>query len=122
MSVLFGSVYGVHQAAMYALAGQAAVIMNIFNLGISISGLAVNFLRIIVLATVTSNTVGAQIFFYTSGVYLIVCSFLAWKFVNEYQEDQNKRSTLIQFQSLATPDENSAKYADDSGKEAENEI
>ena len=107
---------------MYALAGQAAVIMNIFNLGISISGLAVNFLRIIVLATVTSNTVGAQIFFYTSGVYLIVCSFLAWKFVNEYQEDQNKNSTLIQFQSLATSEENSAKLANDEGKEATNEI
>ena len=82
--MLFGSVYAVLQAALYGLAGPQAVLLNKLNLGIGISGLSVNCLRIIVLASVESNSVGAQIFFYVTGAYLLVCTYLAWKFVHDY--------------------------------------
>ena len=81
LSLLFGSAYAILQAALYGLAGPAIGLLNNLNLGIGISGLSVNCLRIVVLATVESNTVGAQIFFYTTGVYMLVCSYLAWLFV-----------------------------------------
>ena len=59
LSVLFGTAYAILQAALYGLAGPNAQLLNNLNLGIGISGLSVNLLRILVLATVESNTVGA---------------------------------------------------------------
>ena len=59
LSILFGSAYAILQAALYGLAGPNAKLLNKLNLGIGISGLSVNLLRILVLATMKSNTVGA---------------------------------------------------------------
>ena len=59
-------------------------LLNNFNLGIGISGLSVNVLRMIVVASVKSQKVGAEIFFYTAGVYLMVCTYLAWRFIKEH--------------------------------------
>ena len=94
LSILFGSSCAILQAALYGLAGPFAQLMNNFNLGIGISGLSVNFLRIIVLATVKRNLQGAQIFFYTAGAYLMVCTALAYRFVRNYEEDLNSRSLV----------------------------
>ena len=94
LSLLFGSVYAILQAALYGLAGPALPLLNNLNLGIGISGLSVNLLRILVLATIESNTVGAQIFFYTTGIYLLVCTYLAHQFVSGFNADQNARSVI----------------------------
>ena len=84
LSVLFGSAYAVLQAALYGLAGPTEGLLNALNLGLGFSGLSVNLLRIIVLASVKSNTTGAQIFFYTTGAYLLLCTYLAWRFIQQY--------------------------------------
>jgi len=96
LSFLFGSAYAILQAALYGLAGPNAQLLNKLNLGIGISGLSINLLRILVLATVKSNTVGAQIFFYTTGIYLLVCTALANQFVKNYEKDLIARS-LVQY-------------------------
>ena len=59
LSVLFGTAYAVLQAALYGLAGPTQVLLNSLNLGLGFSGLSVNLLRIIVLASVKSNETGA---------------------------------------------------------------
>ena len=87
LSVLFGSAYAVLQAALYGLAGPTLVLLNALNLGLGFSGLSVNVLRIIVLASVESSETGAQIFFYTTGAYLMLCTYLAWRFIHHYQRD-----------------------------------
>ena len=88
LSVLFGSAYAVLQAALYGLAGPSMALLNNLNLGIGISGLSLNVLRIIVVASVKSTTTGAQIFFYVSGVYMILCTILAWRFVSAFEASQ----------------------------------
>ena len=85
LSILFGSNLAILQMACYALAGPSVDLLNNFNLGVGISGLSINIFRIILLATINNNTTGAQIFFYTSGVYLMLCSFLGWRFVSEFE-------------------------------------
>ena len=85
LSILFGSNLAILQMACYSLAGPSVELLNNFNLGVGISGLSINLFRIIILATIDSNTTGAQIFFYTTGVYLMLCSYLAWKFVTDYE-------------------------------------
>ena len=85
LSVLFGSAYAVLQAALYGLAGPTMALLNSMNLGLGFSGLSVNLLRIVVLASVKSNTTGAQIFFYTTGAYLTLCTYLAWRFIHLYE-------------------------------------
>lgn len=95
LSLLFGSAYAVLQAALYGLAGPVASLINNLNLGIGISGLSVNLLRMVVLASVHSNTIGAQIFFYTAGAYLMICTVLAYRFVNSYDDDEKSRSLIV---------------------------
>ena len=87
LSVLFGSVYAVLQASLYGLAGPAVVLLNNLNLGIGLSGMSINLVRIVLVASVSSNTVSAQIFFYISGSFLIVCTYLAWNFINNYNKE-----------------------------------
>ena len=67
--------------------------MNKLNLGIGISGLSVNVLRIICLASVKSQSVSAQIFFYTTGAYLCMCTVLAFRFISQYQIHETMKST-----------------------------
>ena len=97
LSVLFGSAYALLQAALYGLAGPVAALINNLNLGIGISGLSVNVLRILVLASVESPTTGAYIFFFTTGAYLLFCTCLAWRFVSLYLADQNAKSVVQQY-------------------------
>ena len=80
--------------ACYSLAGPSVELLNNFNLGVGISGLTINCFRIIILATIDSNTTGAQIFFYTTGVYLMLCSYLAWKFVCDFEAHNRLHSFM----------------------------
>lgn len=84
LSFLFGSCYAILQAALYGLAGPNVNLMNNLNLGIGLSGLLINLLRCIVLASVKDNDKGAEIFFFTTGAYLLFCTFLAWRFIRLY--------------------------------------
>ena len=78
---LFGSCYAIMQAALYGLAGPSMALMNNLNLGIGMSGLTVNVIRIIVLATVKNSTTGAEIFFFSAGAYLLFVTVLVGWFV-----------------------------------------
>ena len=94
LCVLFGIDYALLQASLYGFAGPSADLMNNINLGTGISQLAVNLLRMVVLASVKSNEVGAQIFFYTAAVYLIFCTYLAWRFISDYEKHLDDGSLI----------------------------
>mmetsp|Transcript_39509 Transcript_39509/g.51718 ORF Transcript_39509/g.51718 Transcript_39509/m.51718 type:complete len:208 (+) Transcript_39509:25-648(+) len=81
LSFLFGSCYAILQAALYGLAGPSVTLMNNLNLGIGLSGFVINLLRVIVLAAIKDDAEGAEIFFFTTGAYLLFCTVLAGRFV-----------------------------------------
>ena len=87
MSVLFGCSYAILQASLYGTAGPNAVLTNNLMLGIALSGLTVNGIRMIFLASVTNLNIEAQMFFYGSALFLLVCTFYAHVFVREYAAD-----------------------------------
>jgi hypothetical protein len=88
LSVLFGTSYAVLQASLYGYAGPNAGLTNKLNLGIALSGLAINSVRMIMLASVSNLDIEAQIFFYGSALFLAVCTYFAYRFTNEYQNDK----------------------------------
>ena len=55
LGFLFGCCYAIMQAALYGLAGPSAALMNNLNLGIGLSGLSINLLRVITLASIKDN-------------------------------------------------------------------
>jgi hypothetical protein len=88
LCVIFGCSYAVLQATLYGVAGPNAGLTNKLMLGIGLSGLIVNAIRMIFLASITNLNLEAQVFFYGSAVYLLVCTFLSYTFVNNYQNDK----------------------------------
>ena len=94
---LFGCCYAILQAALYGLAGPSFVLMNNLNLGLGFSGLSVNVMRMIVLASVEDPRKGAQIFFYTAGVYLLCCTILAARFVHKFEKNEASKVTPSKF-------------------------
>ena len=67
-------------------------LMNSLMIGVGISSLAMNVMRMIFLATVQSYAVGQVVFFTMSGAYLIACSYLAFSFLNRYDEYQKQEA------------------------------
>lgn len=76
------------QSALYGAAGPSAELTNKINLGMGVSGLSINFVRILFLATLPDNTTSAYVFFFTSSTFLILCTVLAARFVRAYNTDQ----------------------------------
>ena len=73
---------------MYGAAGPCAELTNKINLGMGVSGLSINTARIIFLATLSDNNVNADVFFFTSSAFLVVCTILALRFVQAFNADQ----------------------------------
>lgn len=59
MSVIYGSSYALLQATLYGVAGPCADLTNNLMIGLGISGLAINMIRIIFLATITNVSVSS---------------------------------------------------------------
>lgn len=88
LAMLLGACMAILQSACYGVAGPSAQLMDKFNLGVGVSGLAINTLRIVVLATLSDFTVIAYVFFCGTGAFLILCTVLALRFVREFSTDQ----------------------------------
>ena len=84
LCVIFGSCYATLQATLYSVAGPNAGLTNKLMLGIGLSGFLVNVMRMIFLASITNLDLEAQVFFYGSAVFLLVCTFLSYTFVKSY--------------------------------------
>ena len=85
LSILFGSSIALLQGALYGVAGPCAALTNNLMLGVGISGMAINVLRMVFLASMPSNfSASSQAFFYMSGVFLAMCSVLGFMFVRRY--------------------------------------
>jgi hypothetical protein len=84
LSVVYGTSYAVLQATLYGTAGPNAGLTNKLNLGIGASGFMINAVRMIFLAAVTNLDIEAQMFFYGSGLFLLVCTVLSFRFVSDY--------------------------------------
>lgn len=87
LSVVLGCTYAVLQSSLYAVAGSDAGLINKFNLGMGLSGLAINLTRMGFLALITNLDIEAQCFLYGSALYLLVCAYLSFIFVKAYQAD-----------------------------------
>lgn len=87
LSVLFGCSYAILQASLYGTAGPNAGLTNKLMLGIGLSGLLINGIRMIFLAAVTNLNIEAQMFFYGSAFFLLICTVLSYFFVDDYQAD-----------------------------------
>jgi Co/Zn/Cd efflux system component len=69
------------------VAGPNAKLTNNLMLGIGLSGLIVNAVRMVFLAAVKNLNIEAQMFFYGSALFLAVCTCLSYVFVKEYSSD-----------------------------------
>ena len=87
ISALFGTSYAILQATLYQIAGPSANLTNALMLGIGLSSLIVNAVRMIFLAAVPNLNIEAQMFFYGSALFLLFCTVLSFKFVAEYEAD-----------------------------------
>ena len=69
-------------------------------LGIGLSSLIVNAVRMVFLAAVPNLNIEAQMFFYGSALFLLFCTALSYKFVEENENDEEcekfKQSHTIQ--------------------------
>jgi len=55
------------------------------QIGVGLSGLIINLLRIFLLLTLPDNlSREASVFFYTSALFLVVCTILSFCFVRHY--------------------------------------
>jgi len=56
-------------------------------LGIGLSSLIVNAVRMVFLAAVPNLNIEAQMFFYGSALFLLFCTVLSYYFVRDYESD-----------------------------------
>ena len=70
------------------MAGPSADLTNALMLGIGVSSLIVNAVRMVFLAAVPNLNIEAQMFFYGSALFLLFCTYLSFRFVSEYESDE----------------------------------
>ena len=84
-SVVYGASTGLLQPTSYETAGPSAKLIIKVQIGVGLSGLLINLLRILLLVTIPNNpSANAEWFFYTSTFYLLVCTILSFFFVKEF--------------------------------------
>ena len=89
LSFLLGSCMALLQSALYGAAGPCAELNNRMNLGVGVSGLIINCLRMVDLAALSNDEVtSAYVFFFTACVFLVLCTVLAFRFVRAFNLDQ----------------------------------
>ena len=81
LAVVFGCSYAILQATLYGVAGPCAALTNNLMLGIGLSGLIINAIRMIFLASIKNLDLEAQLFFYGSALFLFLCTYLSFTFV-----------------------------------------
>ena len=81
LTIIYGSVLAILQATLYGEAGPSQISMSNLMVGTGFSGLLMNFLRIVFLASVSSYATGALIFFILSGAYLIICAIISYHYI-----------------------------------------
>ena len=105
LSTLFGVSYAFLQSGLYGAAGPCPALTNSLTVGLGISGLGVNLLRMLLLASTStmenSLDVSAQIFFYITASFMALCSFLAFRFVKMSESAKKYRDSM----DFASPEE-----------------
>lgn len=82
LSAMFGISYAFLQSGLYGVAGPCPAQTNSLTVGLGISALLLNLMRVIVLASTDDLELGAQIYFYLTGTFMAVCTFLSYRYVN----------------------------------------
>ena len=85
VSVVYGASVGLLQPTSYETAGPSAKLIIKVQIGVGLSGLLINLLRILLLVTIPSNLeLNAELFFYLSAGYLALCTVLSFLFVRDF--------------------------------------
>jgi len=88
LACLFGVSYAFLQFGLYGAAGPSASLTNSLNVGLGVSGLALNSLRMLLLATIPDNlNKSTEVFFFISVGFLLVCTILAVRFSVEIDKE-----------------------------------
>ena len=91
LALMLGVCMAILQSALYGTAGPCAELTNRMNLGVGISGLSINCLRMVDLAVLKYNPTSAYVFFFTAFAFLVLCTILAFRFVRAYDADQAEK-------------------------------
>lgn len=95
LSVIYGAFVGLLQPTTYEIAGPSAKLTIKVQIGVGLSGLLINLLRILLLVTIPNNlTLNASVFFYASTAYLAVCAVLAYRFVGFYDANLKNKNAV----------------------------
>ena len=86
LDIAFGCAYALLQAALYGTAGPAPALTANLMVGLGVSGLGINIIRMILLASVKNQQESAQIFFYFSGAILVLCTIFAYIFSSDFDK------------------------------------
>jgi hypothetical protein len=101
VSVVYGASVGLLQPTSYETAGPSAKLIIKVQIGVGLSGLLINLLRILLLVTIPKNLeLNAELFFYTSTGYLAICTILSYFFVKDFNKNlrnQNQVHDLAAF-------------------------
>lgn len=82
--VIYGIMFGFLQMTLYGMAGPSPKLTSNLMIGVGIGGVAINLLRALLYATISSLRVSSQVFYYASTVFMVFCTYLAYRFVSEY--------------------------------------
>ena len=93
LTFLFGSSVAILQTALYGTAGPSKALTSSLMIGIGLSSLLMNLLRMLFLVLIPDYETGAIIFFSLTGVYLGVCAFLSYDFLKRYSKFYDKLSS-----------------------------
>ena len=93
LAIVFGCSYAILQATLYGVAGPCAALTNNLMFGVGLSGLIINAIRMIFLASIKNLDLEAQLFFYGSALFLFVCTYLSFTFVRDFQHDEFSKKT-----------------------------
>ena len=71
---------------LYGTAGPSPKLTSNLMVGVGVGGVVINLLRALLYSTINSLAVSSQVFYYSSGVFMFVCTYLSYRFVSEYEE------------------------------------
>eukprot|EP00347_Sterkiella_histriomuscorum_P021950 403332207 len=91
MTFIFGSMIAFLQTSCYGVAGVSMKLTTMLMVGVGISSISMNVLRMIFLALVSNYAAGQIVFFSISGAYLFACFFLSILFLRDYDNYQKQQ-------------------------------
>ena len=81
ISGIYGASVALLQVTLYGVAGSSAVNTSAFMVGIGLSAMIVNLLRILLLVIEPNTVVGAYIFFGITAIFNLISTFVAYRYV-----------------------------------------